>query len=231
MPERRFFCDQEPASGQLLIEGDEFHHIVHVMRYRPGDEIEVVNGRGRLLRGRIAVVSAAGLRLAVAGSEDFPRPQPRVFVAVSLTRGHAMNWLVEKLCEMGVDEVRPLVCERTDVSWSPAQLRRWQKLAAQALKVNRRYWLTRLCEPTAPDALAAAAAGIPAKVLLDLDAAERLERPAAAPALAAIGPPGDFTAAEKEMFRAAGFRPARINDAILKTETAALSAAAILKND
>ncbi len=231
MAERRFFCDQEPAAGQLLIEGDEFHHIAHVMRYRPGDEIEIVNGRGRLLRGRIAAISAAGLRLAVLGSEDFPRPQPRVFVAVSLTRGHAMNWLVEKLCEMGVDEVRPLVCERTDVSWSPAQLRRWQKLAAQALKVNRRFWLTRLCAPAAPDVLAAAAANIPTKILLDIDAPQRLERPAAFPALAVVGPPGDFTAAEKGMFRAAGFQPARINDAILKTETAALAVAAILKHD
>ncbi len=231
MAERRFFCEDDPADGQLAIEGDEFHHIVHVMRHRAGDELEIVNGRGRLLRGRIAAVSASALRLDVSASEEHPRPQPRVIVAPSLTRGHAMNWLVEKLCEMAVDEVRPLVCERTDVSWSPAQLRRWDKLAAQALKVNRRTWLTRVCPPATPRDLAAAVGGLPVRVLLDIDATARLERGAARPALAVVGPPGDFTPAEKELFRQAGFRPARINDAILKTETAALAVAAILQND
>lgn len=231
MAERRFFCADDPVDGQLAIAGDEFHHIVHVMRHRPGDELEIVNGRGRLLRGRIAAVSASGLRFDVAASEEHPRPQPRVIVAPSLTRGHAMNWLVEKLCEMGVDEVRPLVCERTDVSWSTGQLRRWDKLAAQALKVNRRAWLTRLCPPVTPQALVAAACGLPARVLLDIDATARLEPAAARPVLAVVGPPGDFTPAEKELFRQAGFQPARINDAILKTETAALAVAAILEND
>ncbi len=159
MAERRFFSASEPIDGRLEIAGDEFHHIARVMRYRPGDELEIVNGRGRLWRGRIAAVGARSLRLEVEAAEEFPVPPPRVIVAVSLTKGHAMNWLVEKLCEMGVDEVRPLQCERTDVGWSPAQLGRWQKMAAQALKVNRRAWLTRFAPPLSPARRAAAAGG------------------------------------------------------------------------
>ena len=231
MGERRFFSSNEAVAGRITIDGDEFHHIVHVMRYRAGDELEVVNGRGRLATGRIVVVKGRSLQVDVLGVDDFPLPAPRVIIAVSLTKGHAMNWLVEKLSEMAVDEIRPLVCERTDVSWNAAQLRRWEKIAAQSLKVNRKYWLTRILPPVSPADLAAAAETMPAKVLLDLTATRKLSPPTAFPVLAVVGPPGDFSDGEREMFRASGFLPALVNDAILKTETAALAVAAILKND
>ncbi len=231
MAERRFFSANEAVDGRVTIDGDEFHHIVRVMRYRAGDELEVINGRGRLTVGRIEAVGGRSLQVVVQRAEDFPPPPPRVIIAPSLTKGHAMNWMIEKLSEMGVDEIRPLLCERTDVAWSAAQLRRWEKIAAQSLKVNRRYWLTRILPPVAPAALIAAAAALPAKVLLDIAADRKLSPPSAFPVLAVVGPPGDFTAAERQLFRAAGFLPALVNDAILKTETAALAVAAILKND
>lgn len=231
MAERRFFSAGEIVDGRVTIDGDEFHHIVRVMRYRAGDELEVINGRGRLFVGRIESVLGRSLQVVVQRAEDFPPPPPRVIIAPSLTKGHAMNWMIEKLSEMGVDEIRPLLCERTDVSWSAAQLQRWEKIAAQSLKVNRKYWLTRILPPVAPAALIAAAAALPAKVLLDIAADRKLSPPSAFPVLAVVGPPGDFTPAERQLFRAAGFLPALVNDAILKTETAALAVAAILKND
>jgi phosphatidylglycerophosphate synthase len=67
--------------------------------------------------------------------------------------------------------------------------------------------------------------------VLDIAADRKLSPPGAFPALAVVGPPGDFTPAERLLFREAGFLPALVNDAILKTETAALAVAAILKND
>jgi 16S rRNA (uracil1498-N3)-methyltransferase len=231
MGERRFFTANEAVNGQVAVDGDEFHHIVHVMRHRAGDEVEIVNGRGRLIHGRIAAIKSHSLLVAVHGGEDFPMPPLRVVIAPSLTKGHAMNWLLEKLTELGVDEIRPLSCERTDVAYAASQLRRWEKIAAQSLKVNRKYWLTRIFAPVSPAGIIAAAEKMPGKILLDIDAPRKLERPAAFPVLAAIGPPGDFSAAEKRLFRENGFQPALINDGILKTETAALAIAAILKND
>jgi 16S rRNA (uracil1498-N3)-methyltransferase len=231
MGERRFFSANEAVNGQVTIDGEEFHHVVHVMRYRAGDELELVNGRGCLLFGRIAAVKNRALQVVVLRTENFPQPPPRVIIAPSLTKGNAMNWLIEKLSEMGVDEIRPLSCERTDVAYGAAQLRRWEKIAAQSLKVSRRYWLTRIHPPVTPAALLAAAAATPERILLDIAAARRLEPPERHPALAVIGPPGDFSDAEKKLFRESGFGPVRVNDAVLKTETAALAAAAILKND
>lgn len=231
MGERRFFSAGEAANGELLIDGEEFHHVTRVMRFRRGDELEIVDGRGNLFFGRIAEVGRRSLRVDIQRTESFPQPPARLLVAPSLAKGHAMNWMIEKLSEAGVDEVRLLACERTDVAFSPAQLKRWQKIAAQSLKVNRRTWLTRILPPVSPAELVAGAAALPAKVMLDAAAGQRLERPDSWPLLAAVGPPGDFSDGEKELLRGSGFRPARVNDAILKTETAALSVAAIMKND
>jgi len=219
------------VNSQVTIDGEEYHHVAHVMRCRPGDELEIVNGRGRLLHGRIAAQKNNCLQVHVERFEDFPLPEPRVIIAPSLTKGHAMNWLVEKLTEMGVDEIRPLLCERTDVAYGPAQLRRWEKIAAQSLKVNKKYWLTRIFPPVSPAAMILQAGNTPGKILLDIDAQKESGLIFSFPVLAVVGPPGDFTAAEKENFRAHGFTPVLINDGVLKTETAALAITAILKND
>lgn len=219
------------VNQQVTIDGEEYHHIAKVMRCRPGDELEIVNGQGRLLYGRIAALKNRCLQVNVQRFEDFPMPAPRVIIAPSLTKGHAMNWLIEKLTEMGVDEIRPLLCERTDVAYSAAQLRRWEKIAAQSLKVNKKYWLTRIFPPVSPAALVGRAGKIPGKILLDIAARKKSALAFPFPVLAVIGPPGDFTDAEKEYFRANDFIPVLVNDCILKTETAALAIAAILKND
>ena len=231
MGQRRFFSPNEMANGQVSIDGEEYHHVANVMRCRPGDELEIVNGRGRLLHGRIAALKNRSLQVDVQRFEDFPMPPPRVIIAPSLTKGHAMNWMIEKLTEIGVDEIRPLRCERTDVATNASQLRRWEKIAAQSLKVNRKYWLTRIFAPVSPAELVAEAGMIPGKLLLDIDAPKKTGLVFPFPVLAVIGPPGDFSENEKEHFRANGFISVLINDAILKTETAALAIAAILKND
>jgi 16S rRNA (uracil1498-N3)-methyltransferase len=231
MGQRRFFSPNEIVDNHLSIDGEECHHIAKVMRCRPGDELEIVNGRGRLVYGRIAVAKNNCLQVNVQRWQDFPMPAPRVIIAPSLTKGHAMNWLIEKLTEMGVDEIRPLQCERTDVSFAATQLRRWEKIAGQSLKVNKKYWLTRIFPPVAPAALVSQSEKIPGKILLDIAAPKKSGLTFSFPVLAVIGPPGDFTEAEKDFFRGAGFDAVLINDGILKTETAALAIAAILKND
>ena len=224
------FSRMKLATIRSSIDGEEYHHVANVMRCRSGDELEIINGRGRLLHGRISSLKNHCLQVKVLRFENFPMPKPRIIIAPSLTKGHAMNWLIEKLTEMGMDEIRPLLCEATDVSYNASQLRRWEKIAAQSLKVNRKYWLTRIFPPVSPAEIVVQAAKIPGKVLLDVDAKKKTGQVFSFPVLAVIGPPGDFSENEKKIFRGNDFMPILINDCILKTETAALAIAAIFKN-
>jgi 16S rRNA (uracil1498-N3)-methyltransferase len=171
------------------------------------------------------------LRAEVIESRCEARPAVHVIIAPSLTKSHAMNWMIEKLSEMGVDEIWPIIADRTDARSGAALLEKWEKIASQSLKVNRRLWRTEVRPPISPRELVVAAAGIPTKILLEIDGKSRLRPPVPFPAVAVIGPPGDFTAEERNRFREGGFAGCQINSAVLKTETAALAAAAILKND
>jgi len=229
----RFFCERDPQGDSLRLGGDEFHHLKNVRRTVAGDRVEIVNGRGRLIEGEVAHLRPREAVIAVIRVKETPAPVPRLFIAPALTKPQAMNWMIEKLCELGVDEIRPLLTERTDAPWSAAALRRWRKIAAQALKVNRRLWLTRVAEPVPLDSLGADTDGVPpaGKLFLECGGDRSAARNWELPALALIGPPGDFSSGEKESLRRRGFRGIAINDCILRTETAALAIAAIIEYD
>lgn len=229
--QRRYFSNLPIGEDSITLDGEEFHHIATVMRARVGDEVEMVDGKGKWVRSVIRKMDRHSLRAEVIESKFETKPAVRVIIAPSLTKSHAMNWMIEKLSEMGVDEIWPIIAERTDAHSSTALLEKWEKLASQSLKVNRRLWRTEIRPPVSLAELIEAAAALPTKILLEIDGKSRLRYPVLFPALAAIGPPGDFTEAERNRFREAGFAGYRINDAVLKTETAALAAAAILKND
>ena len=231
MTPRRYFSSQSIDEDFVTLAGEEFRHIATVMRARVGDEMEVVDGRGKWVRAVIRKMDRHFLRADVIESKSETRPAVNVIIAPSLTKSHAMSWMIEKLSEMGVDEIWPIIAERTDAHASAALLEKWEKIASQSLKVNRRLWRTEIRPPISLGGLVVAAVGIPTKILLEIDGKSRLRPPVPFPAVVAIGPPGDFTAVEQNRFREGGFAGCQINNAVLKTETAALAAAAILKND
>jgi 16S rRNA (uracil1498-N3)-methyltransferase len=231
MNKRRFFSVQPIGGDSLTLDGEEFHHITTVMRARAGDELEIVDGRGKWARAVITKLGRCSIQAEVIELKTEDKPPARVIIAPSLTKSHAMNWMIEKLSEMGVDEIRPVVTERTDAQPGKALREKWEKIASQSLKVNRRLWRTEIRTPVSLMELISVSAGIPNRVWLEIEGSGRLRPPIRFPVMTVIGPPGDFTEAERTILRESGFTGCRINDAVLKTETAAMAVAAILKND
>jgi len=230
---RRFFALWEQDDERVTIDGDEFHHVRTVMRTRVGDWIEVINGQGGWARAKIERMTRNKLEARLDEKQFAPKPPLRTVIAVSVLRGPTMSWMVEKLCEIGVDTVIPMTFQRTELHSKnnhPA-LERWRKLAAQALKVNRRLWLSEIHEPLSLTELLTVALDYPHRLLLDCEGPRDGQWQPSFPVLATIGPPGDFTAEEKTALRSQGFQPLLINDSLLKTETAAISIAAILHHD
>lgn len=231
---RRFFSEQRYGERGFLVTEDELHHLRTVNRARPGDEIEIFDGQGGLFLCRIVRLTATEGRVEILESLHVQQPPVRLIMAPSLTKRRNMNFLMEKLTELGVDVIQPLICSRTDEKYHPVMLGRWRRLAVQSMKVSRRLWPTVIEPPEAPSRVAErffrenSASGVMLHIegkggLLDSD---RL----AEPVLCAAGPPGDFTPEERQCFLSAGFKEFRINDGNLKTETATIAAAAILKN-
>jgi 16S rRNA (uracil1498-N3)-methyltransferase len=185
-----------------------------VLRLRPGDEVTVSDGAGGQLRCRF------GPALEPVGEvERVPRPAPEVTVAFAVVKGERPEWAVQKLTEIGVDRIVPMLTTRSVVRWplgEGGQVARLRRVAREAAVQSRRVWLPVVEEVTAVDAIMARpgaavghAGGRP----------PALDRPTLL-----VGPEGGWDDAEL----AAAPALVGLGPSVLRTETAATVAGALL---
>ena len=186
-----------------------------MLRLRPGDEVTVSDGAGGRLRCRF------GPALEPMGEvERVPRPFPEVAVAFAVVKGERPEWAVQKLTEIGVDRIVPLVTARSVVRWplgeAGGQLARLRRVAREAAVQSRRVWLPVVDEVRPFETVAG-------------EAGAALAHPGGAPPALArptvlIGPEGGWDDSEL----AAGPALVGLGPAVLRTETAATVAGALL---
>ncbi|NLF30611.1 MAG: 16S rRNA (uracil(1498)-N(3))-methyltransferase [Planctomycetes bacterium] len=226
----RFFTEDLSASPVVLADR-EAHHALHVLRLRAGDRVELFDGRGLRALGVISRAGRSEVEVAIDRLDGpLPRPGPAIGVAFSPPKGKRLEWLLEKLTELGVAGVRPLVCERSDVTVRADRQthQRWQAICIGAVRQSGQCRLPAIEPSTAlADLPAAAGAGLLADA--DDDArplAEVLAGCPSGPVEILIGPAGGWTSGEREMAREKGYRPARLGHTTLRTETAAIAVVA-----
>ena len=227
----RFFLTDAPRSGRAVLAGDEARHLARVVRARIGDEVVVFDGHGTEWPARVVELGRDTVALEVGPPRSTPpATRPRVTLAVALPKGERQKWLVEKLTELGVDRLVPLVTERGVAEATPAALERLGRGVIEACKQCGRNTLMEIGAPTEP---AAACAAVPAGgsvILCDPRgpslAWESLRAVAAVVVL--VGPEGGFTPEEIAAAAAAGAERAGLGPHVLRIETAAVAAAARL---
>lgn len=233
MENRRFITDRPVRGNRVFITGDELHHLKTVNRAKSGTEIEVIDGKGTLYNGKILALGNHEAVVEIMDRQTREKPVIRMTIAPSLIKKKAMAVLVEKLAEMGVDEIRPVIFTRTDEKYSPSLLKKWRRIAMQALKVNQKLWPTEIYPPVNLEQLIENTRGAGVKILLHMEGEGNGESipgmcRRGVNVVSVIGPPGDFLPEEKTLLKENGFSEINLNEAILKTETAAISIAAIL---
>lgn len=191
---------------------DDAHHLLRVLRLRDGEVVTVTDGNGSW-----RPVQLSGGVLVPTGSSITEPGRVPLTVASAIPKGDRLDWMVQKLTELGVGRIVLLHCDRSVVRWdadrAARQLARLRKVAREAAMQSRR---TRLPEIIGPAAFADIVTG-DGVVLADPDgvAPSALEAP---PAVVLIGPEGGFSAEE---FSAAVPRVC-LSEHILRVETAAL---------
>jgi 16S rRNA (uracil1498-N3)-methyltransferase len=206
------FVDQldSPALGD-----DDQHHLGRVLRLRDGESVTASNGRGqwRACVWRDGALEVVGEVVASAA------PSVRCAVAFTPVKGDRNEWAVQKLTEIGIDEVIILApTQHSVVRWSDAdkQLRKLRVVAREAAMQSRRVWLPNIVGLAALHEVCAgdgAAVADPDGVALH-----------AGVSLVVVGPEGGF--AEDEL--PAGVPRVQLGDTILRAETATLVAATLL---
>ena len=202
--------------GAPALSPDDRHHLERVLRLRAGDPLTVSDGAG----GRLACRFGPGLE-PVGEVETMSRPNPQVTVAFAVVKGQRPEWAVQKLTEIGVDRIVPLLSARSVVRWpageAGAQVARLRRVAREASMQSRRVWLP-VVEVVTPFEAMAAEPG--AALAHPGGGPPSLEHP-----VALIGPEGGWDEAELAGSRAVlvGLGPS-----ILRTETAAVVAGTLL---
>jgi 16S rRNA (uracil1498-N3)-methyltransferase len=234
---RRFFIPGE-LTDKLTITGPDARHIGRVLRLGPGAEIIVVDGAGSAARAEITAVEATAVHAAVCERLAAEHEPPvAVTLAQGLPKGDKFEYIVQKAVELGAASIWPLACENCTVRYDAAKQGsrrdRWQKIAAEAAKQCGRDAVPAVVPVRAP-AAALAEAGAETEIIMLYEGQggeplrEILAGSGASSFLLLIGPEGGFSPAEVELCRSRGVRIATLGPRILRTETAALAALAVV---
>ena len=226
----RVFHDSPLSVGETLRLGaEEAHHVQKVLRGRPGDEIEVVDGEGGLFLAELAggpeVVLVEERPAAIAADDG------SVTLYQAVPKGRHMDLVVEKATELGVGRIVPLLTERGIVKLSrgnrgDGKADRWRRMALSAARQSLRLRVPEVGEPVAfaEAARGAEEAGVLLHVGPDLPPVE--ETVAGGPVGLFVGPEGGWDEGELALAAEAGLRFASLGPFRLRSETAGVVAVA-----
>lgn len=223
----------------FVLEGPEARHAVSVKRLAPGEDVDISDGAGLRLIGRVLAAAPARLEVEVLGKVDEPEPAGRFILVQALAKGDRDLQAVESAVELGVDEVIPWQADRSIVRWNAdkaAKARaKWQGLAAAAAKQSRRARIPEVAEVAASRTLPGRLAGIGLVLVLHEEADAPLATVLAAAAerygrgiAVVVGPEGGISPAELQSLREAGAVVVRLGPHVLRSSTAGPAALAVL---
>lgn len=212
---------------RLPLTDDEVHHL-NVRRVETGAEVRLRNGRGLVGRGRVELGKRGGV-IEILTSEQLSSPAP-LLLAVGAGDRDRFAWLIEKASELGVTDLVPLTTRHTaDVEGRlRANMSRLERRALESTKQSGAPWATVIHRPT-PVAEFAAAPPRGARLLADLAGGAAPTIIGDQSSVVAIGPEAGFTQNERADLLAAGFAPIALGPYVLRFETAAIAAAAVVR--
>lgn len=231
----RFYCENFDT-GSIELTGEEGRHLVSVIRLVAGSTVELFDGKGKLATATVTATTRKSAELKIETIETTkPKTTGRVIIAASVAKGQRFDWMISKCTELGADVIAPLICERTvKLAKGAKAVDRYKKLSLSAAKQCKRIFLPAITEPgnldTAIDKLKQTYpaakiiyGGLSAPTTSILNQLETEKD-----VIAIVGPEGGFTEDEEKMLKTKGALAVKLTQTILRTETAAITIAAIL---
>jgi 16S rRNA (uracil1498-N3)-methyltransferase len=229
----------ESAPPRVEVTGAQLHYLKSVLRLTEGDALEVFDGRGFSYDARVAALEAHAAVLELSGRREQRRQRP-IAIVQGLPKADKLELVLQKGTELGATAFAPAFTERSvvklDEKRGKERTQRWQSIAEQAARQCGRADVPTVHEPRALlDAVRAALPNASLVAVLDeeerqvrLEDAHRLS--AGAPLVLVVGPEGGLSRDEVAALKAAGAVPVTLGTLVLRTETAALAALAVLRH-
>ena len=234
MSRRRFFAPPSAfnfTKRTVTLAVEEARHLREVLRLKPGDEVSVFDGAGKEFRARVVQArrELAELELDEEIATARPESQLKITLAVALLKGEKFDLVVQKATELGVNKILPLITRYADIklrdeSDASKRVTRWQRIALEAAKQCGR---TVVPEVSLPVTFGAT---LKSDCVLFSERGGQKLRPIENPITAIIGSEGGWSDEELDQARAAGTQIVTLGGRILRAETAAIVAAALLQH-
>ena len=230
------FYSQDISGGICRLDHDESGHCIKVLRHRCGDEISVIDGCGTLYRCRITSDSHKGVEAVVLDFvQEWGCHPYRLHLAVCPTKNNdRYEWFAEKACEIGFDELSPVIGEHSERRI--LKTARVEKILVSAAKQSLKAAVPIVNEPVSvkefiqnigdTEALKLIAYCFEDENIPRRSIKEVLEGYEGRDVVVLIGPEGDFSSDEARLALENGFIPVHLGLSRLRTETAAVTAAA-----
>lgn len=236
-----FFYKEDITTGSTLVTLDEdtSKHVVQVLRMQNGEQLQLTDGKGKLFTCEITDNNRKRCAVTVLTTHHSPLTTHRISIAISLLKNtNRLEWFLEKATEIGVAEIIPLVCERTEKT--AFKLERMKSILVSAMLQSQQTYLPVLHEPVPFNKLVTQQLDNCTKYIAHCED-ENSKQPLAnklinlpiaigiTNKLILIGPEGDFTKQEIDGALQNNFIPVSLGNTRLRTETAGVVAATLLQ--
>jgi 16S rRNA (uracil1498-N3)-methyltransferase len=219
------FYDTEitTAIQEFTFDRAESKHLTKVLRKEVGTEITLTDGKGLQWTGKLSLVSPQKVCAEKIEAKQHLPPKKRIHLAIAPTKSNErMEWIVEKLTELGISSITPLLCYHSERK--VVKTARWKKIAIAALKQSQQFFLPEILPLTSFQeqlealqypALIAHCKATPKKLLSEYSlASDQISL--------WIGPEGDFSVEEIKAATKAGLTPVSLGTQRFRTETAGI---------
>ncbi len=245
MSDFRVFASAPPVQDTLQLPPGESHHLVNVNRARAGDTVIAFDGRGTEWTCELADARKSGATLRVLGTHTRAPLPCALTLAQALPKGGVMDDIVRHATELGAARIVPLETERTQVHLdggrSDKKVEKWRTTALEAAKQCGNPFLPEIAavQPLAAFLASDVVNSAQLKLIASLHPGARplrttvaafREQTGRAPTdvVWLVGPEGDFSPAEMQAATDAGFVPVTLGPLVLRCDTAATAALAVL---
>jgi 16S rRNA (uracil1498-N3)-methyltransferase len=234
---QRYFSDDINVNGQFVISGEDYHHIVRVMRMSVGDNLICVQSSGKSAISTIAEITDEIVICNVVKWKDESSEMPiRVTIASGLPKGDKLEWIIQKGTELGADEFIPFTAARSIVKWdekkSEKKIERWQKIAKEAAEQSHRNKIPTVRVPVNLQSLIELGKAFDCKLVAYEEEARTGEVSILGKSLQQLmtnqsmlvvfGPEGGLSQKEIQLLQDNGFQTCGLGPRILRAETAPL---------
>lgn len=224
-----FFIEASSSQNIITLSEDTSRHVVQVLRMKPLEKLQLTDGAGNLLTAQILDDHKKKCTVEIVEKHWVPKKNQEVCIGISLLKNNSrFEWFLEKATEIGVTEIIPLSCERTEKQHF--RYERMKQIVISAMMQSKQVWLPVLHQPIDVVKIISSSDN---ETKLIAHCEDEMKTPLAnfrkgRNTQIIIGPEGDFTKEEISAALNNTYKPVTLGDTRLRTETAGVVAAALL---